>query len=354
MGSLCFVRLGRRALCAWRLLAVLVSGALAACGAEPAPNGGDYTDTGLGEGGEPAVPEEEIDQFIDLDDGQSPCLSVDTSERSLAKQAIDHASPWTKVLYSWTVSAQEDALRAEEKLLTVGEMPVLGKGIAMDLLTVQASNVPDSLENLVNSQFAKFRYAWPNPWATRLGPGGEDYGDRLIKMVLKDEAWFGVLTGKGNISAVFDLMGTSIPLETAKLTPERIAVLYFVRDSSSGGPFCGTFSGGSGGYREFIVGNEAMLEEWSLGTKEINERVESDVEDLLDYVEAIRSCPPRPSNGDFNADVVCGWGWRKDVYQEALALPGDAYRPTPENIFSLIQILEEGLTEPLPLVVKVP
>jgi hypothetical protein len=172
-------------------------------------------------------------------------------------------------------------------------------------------------------------------------------------MVLRDEAWVGILSN-GRITQVVDREGTVVPSEQALLTPERIAALFFVRDAASGGPFCGTFAGGGGGYREFIVGSEAMLESWSIATEEIRARIEGDIEVLSEYVEAVRSCPPVGGQftDEFNADVVCNWGFSEDPYRESLALPSDAYRPTAENLYALIETLQGDLFEPDPLVIE--
>jgi hypothetical protein len=270
---------------------------------------------------------------------------------AISDHVFDPENLWKKELYSWTTAEQEADVRLNKVLLTVGSTEQ-GKGLAMDLLTEAASLDEASLEARVNELFPTFRYAWTNPWATRLGPGDESYGNRLVKMVLRDDAWVAELSG-GMIVRVVDRGGASIPLEEAALTPERIAALFFQRDAAAGGPFCGTFFGGNGGYREFIVGNESMLESWSLGTEEILSRLEVDIAVLLEYVAAVRSCPEVPA-GDFNAEVVCRWGNSQDPYRESLALPSDAYIPTAENLYHLIATLQGDLFPPDPLEVMPP
>src|SRR5690606_12192454 len=140
----------------------------------------------------------------------------------------------------------------------------------MDLLFQAAEESPCSSEVQVNEFFTEFRYAWTNPWAPRIGPEGEDYGDRLVRLVWRDDAWVVVRDSGGRIIEVIDRDGNSVPDASVAASPERIAALYFARTEVNGSPLCSTFSGEtSGGYREFIVGNADMLEEWSIGTLEI-------------------------------------------------------------------------------------
>ena len=62
--------------------------------------------------------------------------------------------------------------------------------------------------------------------------------------------------------------------------PERLAGVFdCVMAAPQGGPICGgTFQSGDDGYREFIVGNESMIEEWSMATPDNHAaRIESDI-----------------------------------------------------------------------------
>jgi hypothetical protein len=272
----------------------------------------------------------------------------------LEAQMIDHGRPIHQVLYSWTVAEQEDGLRTGDPLFSIGEVEGKGRGIAMDLLFGMAEAEPTSLAAQLSSTFNLVRYAWPNPWATKLGLGGEDYGERLIRIELRDEAWIGSLGGNGQVTTVWDLQGNLVPLEQVQQTPQRVAALYFVRDESAGGPSCGTFLQGGGGYREFIVSNEAMVKSWSVGTEAILRRLEDDIDSLVEYLRVIRPCPPAYAN--FNRDVSCTWGSSqyRDPYLHALALPDEAYSPNPANLAHLIAVLEAARFDPDPYTVENP
>ncbi len=275
-------------------------------------------------------------------------------------QQFDPVKPVARVVYSWTTAEQEAELRSGDALLLTGEAPGLGRGYAMDFVhelaepTPESGAAPDPLAQAVLTVFTKYRYGWTNPWATRMGWPGETYGNSLIRVELRDEAWVVELESWGG-SRVLDLDGNLVDSEEAIAHPERIALIYFARDSSNGGASCGTFSSGNNGYREFVIGNEAMIKEWSLGTAVIRERLESDIAELERFLELVRRCPPAVSS-DFNADVVCGWGGPffggvPAAYANALALPSENYEPTPRNIVSLVETLEGALFEPDPRVV---
>ncbi len=277
-------------------------------------------------------------------------------------QQFDAAKPVARVVYSWTTAEQEAELRSGDALLLTGEAPGLGRGYAMDFVhglaepTPESGTAPDALAQAVLTVFTEYRYGWTNPWATRMGWPGETYGNSLIRIELRDDAWVVELrTQSFGGMRVLDLDGNEVANEEAIAHPERIALIYFARDSSNGGASCGTFSFGSNGYREFVIGNEAMIKEWSLGTEVIRERLESDIAELERFLELVRRCPPAVSS-DFNADVVCGWGGSffgavPAAYANALALPSENYEPTPRNIVALVETLEGALFEPDPRVV---
>ncbi len=285
------------------------------------------------------------------------CETLEAARQVLTDQAVYFTQPFGRVLYSWTTAEQEQELRALGPLLSMGEAPLLGKGIAMDRLTERAAGPEASaLDRALSERFATFRYAWPHPWATRLGMPGEDYGDRLVQMKLAPQAWIARINSlSGGIDLVVDLFGEVIPLDQAEQSIERIAALYYqhVATGQADAPDCyfGTFTrlGGSGGYREFIVGNPDMVEEWSLGTEEILARLQSDIQMLREYLGVVRPCPSSIA-ANFNAQVSCLWGQHNDPYYEALALPSDLYIPRAAQLANLIDTLESSLFIPDPLV----
>ncbi len=279
-------------------------------------------------------------------------------------QQFDIAKPVARVVYSWTTADQEAELRAGDALLLTGEVVGVGRGYAMDVVhelgapealePPAITPEPDALAQAILTVFTKYRYGWTNPWATRLGWPGESYGNRLIRIELRDEAWVAELRGR-SLLEVYDLAGNLVPREEALAHPERIALIYHEHRGVDDAPYCGTFSSGSNGYREFVIGNEAMIKEWSLGTEVIRQRLESDIAELERFLSFSRRCAPVASTR-FNEDVVCGWGNTyfgavPAVYADTLALPSDGYVPTPRNLVALIETLESDLFELDPRIV---
>ena len=271
------------------------------------------------------------------------CTTPDTSDIELTEQMVDARLPVHRVLYSWTTAEQEAGLRDGARLFSVGVVDGKGRGIALDALFAFAEQNPDSLEAQLTVLFDKARYAWPNPWATRMGFGTESYGDRLLKIVLSEEAWIARLSPAGTVADVWDLEGAPVAPEDVAATPERIAAFFFVRTSEAG-PQCGSFFGGTGGYREFVLGN---LE---IGSQAILDRIDSDISALTEYLEVVRPCPPALGN-NFNAAVFCNWGYTGDPYLESLSLPDDPYVPTAANLTTIIETLTADRFTPDPFTV---
>jgi hypothetical protein len=156
---------------------------------------------------------------------------------------------------------------------------------------------------------------------------------------------------------VVDMNNMPVKLADALANPERLLGIFFVRDFGAGGPNCGgSFQGGDDGYREFVIANESMIEEWSLGTEAIRARLESDIALVQAFFQRVRPCPVAGNAHDWNVDVVCSWEGTPslselDAYAAALAIPSPNYHPTAARLAALIQALEESLLDADPFVV---
>jgi hypothetical protein len=271
-------------------------------------------------------------------------------------QMMWNASPAKRVLYSWTTPEQAMELRRDRVLLTRTETVGLGRGYAftsMDELAARGSGLAHQLLARVSGElFTKVRYAWPNAWATRMGWPGEDYGDQLVRIVLKPEAWIMVVSDRVGM-AVIDMNNELVPVEQALAESHRIGAVFFYRVDVQGQ---GTFSSCSGGYREFIVGNHAMIEEWSLGTEQIRDQLETDATLIEGLLESVRETPSTVAPATFNQNVVCQWDYppttEVDAYVRCLSLPSENYAPLPAQLAALSDALRAAVFEPDPLVVK--
>lgn len=259
------------------------------------------------------------------------------------EDVVDFWRPRARVLYSWTNEENEAALRAGGPLLAKGEDPVLGRGVAMEMLHLFTSTeamTPEALAaKALTSVYEKVRYAWSNPWATRLGWPGETYGDRLLRIELLPEAWIAVFDEGFGIVRAHDLDGVDVPLASVLAEPERVGAIYFERTTT--GCSLGTFSiTGSGAYREFILGSPTMIGAFELGTEAVSARVATDVARLEGYLDHVRAYGPGYFSGEaFDSALFCEWKSTCDPYILSLSLASPLYQPTPANLVTLIETL---------------
>jgi hypothetical protein len=310
--------------------------------------------------GAPTIDPITIDPIVDPV-ANPPCSVPFVSQPVFAEQVFDGALVARREFFSWTTDEQAAELRRDQVLFTRAERPGMGPGYAFEFLErfAQDSTEPERamLASLIGGQlFAKARFAWTEPWATRMGWPGEVYGGQLLRIVLKPEAWVVVLKG-GNLS-VFDQQNQLVSLADALANPTRLGAIYYEKDAAAGGPSCGgSFVSGGSGYREFILGNLAMVEEWSLGTQQLRDRLSANIQQLSTFFERSRSCPVKTSAQQWNLQVVCAWFRSEaprtelEAYERSLAIPSDNYLAIPERIATMIETLRGDLFEPDPLVV---
>jgi hypothetical protein len=276
----------------------------------------------------------------------------------LASQVVDQVGE-QRVFYSWTTDEQVAELRAGTALFSRSERPGEGRGLLFSELATLAASTSDDpapalADVLVNQTFAKARFAWPNPWATLLGFPGETYGNQLLRIELRPEAWIARFE-RGELS-VYDAQNQPVPLEQALASPERIGAIFYQSRGESGRQYCGTFSQGSVGFREFALGNISMVQNWSLATPQIRERLEADLAELAAFEDQL-ACFGDTSS--WSTDVTCEWDGSHSPgllsnYDFALGLPSELYRPSPENIEALMAALEASLPTGEPLMVIPP
>jgi len=225
---------------------------------------------------------------ITLDPGPPPVLPVPPATSCpggdmLADQAVwVNAKP--RVFYSWTTDEQVAELRAGGPLFSRSESPGKGRGLAMTQLAAYGAKgsglVNQLATTLADRVFAKARFAWPNPWATLMGWPGETYGNQLLQVTLRPEAWIAFFYGSGSL-VVYDSNHQPVAIETAAASPERIGAIYFQSEVDVDGNYTncseGTFSQGGVAFREFVLGNLQMVQSWSLATPEIAARLAADI-----------------------------------------------------------------------------
>jgi hypothetical protein len=285
-----------------------------------------------------------------------PLPSCPDTDLPFRDQVVTSAIGEQRVFYSWTTDEQAAELRAGTELFSRSERAGQGRGLLFTELLAfgQAASTPEAklADTLVNETFAKARFAWTNPWATLLGFPGESYGNQLLKIELEPEAW--IATFDVNGLSVFDQKNQPVPIEIALETPQRIGAIFYRSIGEPGGA-CGTFMQGGVSFREFALGNIAMVKRWSLATTAIGERLKSDIVELHAF-EQLLACVGDISG--WSTHTSCAWtdGYpynnARSFYDFSLALPSELYRPSAMNLEALIAALEASLPtgEPLDVV----
>ncbi len=194
-----------------------------------------------------------------------------------------------RTLYTWTTTEQVTALEKDPTLLTRSDSPEFGTSYFEQVLEQRAQKKDPLAKLLRTGAFAKQRYAWVAPYATRIGIGNESYGDELIQVVLKPEAWFVIMKISSARIEVVDIDNKPVAQTEVIAHPERLAAAYFVQDQ----PVTGYRASLAGpdervGYREYVIFNESMIESYALGTPEIAGEYKKEIqaiESLLHYLK---------------------------------------------------------------------
>jgi hypothetical protein len=291
--------------------------------------------------------------------GLQPAAAFDagsTISTDLSADMVQAGAIARNVLYSWTTTQQVAELRADSPLFTRSETSAgLHTNLRTTLSALAQSGDPLGLL-LSNTRFLKGRYAWSNAWATLRGWPDESYGNELVRIVLKPEAW--IVTLIDGQFGVIDLNNQPVDVATAIATPERIAATYFVNPAGGAGA-CGSLTTdcATGAYREYFLNNEAMVLEWSLRTPEILSELQRSLMLVQSLRDQIAATPLANNLGcDFSRAAFCSWSagvnWPSGPrgYVQALALSSAFYEPTVANMDSLHNALQASLFPPDPFV----
>src|SRR5262249_44222107 len=129
---------------------------------------------------------------------------------------------------------------------------------------------------------AKRRFAWSNPWATLRGWEGESYGDRLIRVTLKDQAILAVFNPDDKNPEgwrFFSALGIELGLGEVLQHPERIAAVFHIFEGIQEGERTAP------PYREYVLCNESMIASWEVDTERLRAEVAAEI-DLLRRLRA--------------------------------------------------------------------
>ncbi len=198
-----------------------------------------------------------------------------------ALSGIDPYGPFPLRLYSWTTAEQAAGLRAGDAVFSKTTTDSGHRGLLFDVLEKRAIAGDEKAKLLSGPLFEKGRFGWPFLVGARVSP--ERYGDSIVAFTLRPEAIFAVFSSKMPVTFI-DAKGISVPTPAALAAPERIGAFFFLNDqntshSTTGYRCLGTLDVGLV-YREFYLGNIDMVEEWSLGTQAVADRLGDEIGDL--------------------------------------------------------------------------
>ncbi len=235
-----------------------------------APDPSSAFDTGAM--AERVTQERDASLVVSVDDSQA--LIEGPPERFHVVTESNYAQ---RVLYSWTTVEQIAELRSERRALVrtaqstaPGQQP---SPFNRWLLAHEAGSSAQAqlARTLLQDPVLRHRrYAWTVPYATSLGLGPRSYGTALVRLQLRADAWW-VKLDPASVGAEFsavDAQQHPVPLMALFASPQRIAGIYHVRDRDAGRV----------PYREYILCNEAMIERWSVGTREIADEVAAETQ----------------------------------------------------------------------------
>jgi hypothetical protein len=262
---------------------------------------------------------------------------------ALAPRVFFEDDPFPRTLYTWTTDAQAERLRLDRVLLVRGAVD--GAGLSAYNGMLWALYGDDQVARLLlNPPFHLVRYAWPFPWATRLGGDDRPYGDHLVRIDLRENALFACFrsqaTEPADRWAFFDRAHHRLSLQEFLPRAADLAAIYHVRHA----PDLGL------AFREFVVVNEAQVAEWSLGTDEINEALDADRVALGLLARLVAEMPgesPALSEEAWNSSVVEeAWIPRPSrltpelAYAAGLAFANNRYLPGATQLSALLRSLE--------------
>jgi hypothetical protein len=257
--------------------------------------------------------------------------------RALSRVALPHDRYVRRTLYTWTTRDQIDELARTKQLLSREESPALG-GTYSEQVVHALAQAGDPIAKLVDTTtYAKSRFAWHAPWATRLGWPGEEYGDQLIRVTLSDRAIVLALsTATGSFDAR-DMQNHPVARDEVLAHPERIAAIYFVSDA--GAATAENVPRPATTYREYILINESMIESWAAGTDAISQELAQEARELEAVAKFLADRPPQP------LAVRDGWAAApttpEAAYAAALAFDNPNYKLTFKTIRHLVDVLRK-------------
>lgn len=269
---------------------------------------------------------------------------------ALRREAVDDLHHTAATLFTWTTREQLDGLRRGGALLTRATSPTGGASVYDRVVAYHAANGDRGAAVLAAGRFRRARFAWTTPWPTLRGWAGEAYGDQLVRVTLRPEAWVLRLWPWGHPVEARSLDGAVVPIDEVVAHPERVGAVYFVQDA---GAMLGSMIGGeaveAGRFREFVLPNEGMIASWEFGTPATSDALDASVALLTALRAWVAQCPPGAARGfpDANAwRLADDGGLLRNAWSRALAIASPRYALDLPTLDALLAALRDVPREP--------
>jgi hypothetical protein len=297
----------------------------------------------------------------------APAFYTGQTAIDITQKAVFENSFCRKTFYTWTTEEQISNLRANKTLLTKSMSET--KGYSIFDLSLRDSSLKNNpaVQLLLEEQFSKKRFAWVNSWATIMGWEGESYGNQLVKIVLKDNAIIGKFNKSNTVEVLgfYNMNGQKLPLDSVLKYKNRVAAVYHENTAKKRRLVLrsrGTYAKPEKlnllddvPYREFVIVNENMIGQWSYGTAEIKQEIESEIE-LLNQFQ-------RSKVRKQEAYRIYDTGWRDthveytiqndlDKYHLLSCFENDYYLFNPKRIKAIIKNLHSALKQQTTEIIK--
>lgn len=272
-------------------------------------------------------------------------------------------------LYTWTTKEQVEEIRKNKNVLIKSSSEKYGKANYDIVLEEKKKQGNEIAALLLNTLFAKKRFAWPHPWATVRGYPGENYGDQLLKISFKSDAIVGRFISSQEDAPFhfYDMKGKSLSIDYVKQNFDRLAYVYFVNERKTSKKklyYRGTMrrrstkiinSEGPFPYREYVICNQDMIKEVAVGTDAIKQKLKDDI----DFLELLKNnfwldedkggCGPVDKfDAYLESSVVDDWSsnWLTAYccsYGKIIALVNEYYDLNKKQLNKTIAVLKNAL-----------
>jgi hypothetical protein len=257
--------------------------------------------------------------------------TLDDRLRALAVGDDDFYRP---VLYTWTTPSSVADLRASGQLLVA----TAGSGSftsPFNRALARLAHRGDPIATLLveDPRLIRRRYAWPAPFATVLGLGPRRYGDALIRIELRPEAWIARFDpASARPFTVVDARGATVSEASVLAAPQRLAAVFHVRTDRAVGVR----------FREYVVVNPDMVARWSVGTPQIRAVLDDEIALLHDLAPRFATL----SRLEMRAPAARAWASARTrtllgAWHAALAFDNARYRADPAALADILDALGE-------------